>query len=522
MIINSIFMKSPEMRLKSNQMPKRIFIYGWDGADPDYISEFLDKGLLPNLKNLYDNYFSGILHSVNPPISPAAWSSFLTGLNPGKHSIFDWNRFNRKTGEYTLNNFSNIHGLTMPEILEKYEKTTCLIGLPLMHPVQKINGFWMPGFYTPSEIPDRDKFYPMDIVDELERADIKIQMQRPSIQLRQTDFDKYIDGYIEVDRQQARAACYCYSKHNVDFTFIRNGSVDLINHEADDFAFLEKVYIEADKDLGEILNSLDSETLFILMSDHGNMRIEKAFYINELLYQNGFIYFPIKISDKLNKRNRELIEKNYGQTAALLWNLIPRGAKGLLKRLRFHDDNIDFQNSRAYNPVRLGQIYILGDDLENTRDEVVKVLMECEIINSNSIYLDEDIYNGPFKDEGPDILFTLNDPHTYIMSTINGRGIYTEPLSGGGHNSRGVIYSNLEKDKVKRRDKYSIMDIFPSVLNALNIPVPSVVDGLNFLDAEESYEDFDEETYLKARNLETYNSEESEKIKERLKDLGYL
>src|SRR5438552_18951820 len=43
---------------------------------------------MPNLAKLMDAGVSGKLESVLPPITPPAWTSFMTGKNPGKHGIF--------------------------------------------------------------------------------------------------------------------------------------------------------------------------------------------------------------------------------------------------------------------------------------------------------------------------------------------------------------------------------------------------------------------------------------------------
>ena len=52
----------------------------------------MEQGLLPNLARLFKTGASSRLQSTIPPITPCAWSSFMTGKNPGKHGIFDFTR----------------------------------------------------------------------------------------------------------------------------------------------------------------------------------------------------------------------------------------------------------------------------------------------------------------------------------------------------------------------------------------------------------------------------------------------
>jgi predicted AlkP superfamily phosphohydrolase/phosphomutase len=69
---------------------KRVVILGLDGMDHGLSEKMLDDGKLPNLAALRDEGCFRPLGSTVPPISPVAWSTFQTGVNPGKHNIFDF------------------------------------------------------------------------------------------------------------------------------------------------------------------------------------------------------------------------------------------------------------------------------------------------------------------------------------------------------------------------------------------------------------------------------------------------
>lgn len=69
---------------------RRAVLIGLDGLDPDLCKQFMDAGRLPNLSRLAA---SGCFHRLGttlPPMSPVAWSSFATGVKPGRHGIFDF------------------------------------------------------------------------------------------------------------------------------------------------------------------------------------------------------------------------------------------------------------------------------------------------------------------------------------------------------------------------------------------------------------------------------------------------
>ena len=69
---------------------KRAVILGFDGMDPELAGRFIGEGKLPNLAKLQQQGTFRKLRTTFPPISPVAWSTFMTGVNPGKHNIYDF------------------------------------------------------------------------------------------------------------------------------------------------------------------------------------------------------------------------------------------------------------------------------------------------------------------------------------------------------------------------------------------------------------------------------------------------
>ncbi len=69
---------------------RRCVVIGFDGMDPRRAAKLMDAGRLPNLARMRDTGAFTPLGSTCPPISPVAWSTFATGVNPGKHNIFDF------------------------------------------------------------------------------------------------------------------------------------------------------------------------------------------------------------------------------------------------------------------------------------------------------------------------------------------------------------------------------------------------------------------------------------------------
>jgi predicted AlkP superfamily phosphohydrolase/phosphomutase len=74
----------------ARRAPRRVFVMGFDGMDPTLARKWMDEGKLPNLKKLEEEGTFRTLASTQPSESPTAWASFATGVNPGKHNIYDF------------------------------------------------------------------------------------------------------------------------------------------------------------------------------------------------------------------------------------------------------------------------------------------------------------------------------------------------------------------------------------------------------------------------------------------------
>jgi predicted AlkP superfamily phosphohydrolase/phosphomutase len=81
---------SPALAAEAKAPFERVIILGFDGADAHLVSQYMEEGRLPNLSKLKAQGFYAPLRSTNPPQTPVSWSTFATGVNPGRTEIFDF------------------------------------------------------------------------------------------------------------------------------------------------------------------------------------------------------------------------------------------------------------------------------------------------------------------------------------------------------------------------------------------------------------------------------------------------
>jgi predicted AlkP superfamily phosphohydrolase/phosphomutase len=70
--------------------PRRVVIVGFDGMDPKLTETWMAAGKLPHFAALAAEGAFRRLGTTHPPLSPVAWSSFMTGVHPARHGIFDF------------------------------------------------------------------------------------------------------------------------------------------------------------------------------------------------------------------------------------------------------------------------------------------------------------------------------------------------------------------------------------------------------------------------------------------------
>ncbi len=151
----------------------RIIIVGLDGLDPDLATRYMQEGKLPNLSKISNTGTFKKLRTTLPPISPVAWSTFTTGVDPSRHNIFDFlNRDLRtylpelsstkiETGSRSLSIGKYSIPLGKPSVkllrkgkpfwslLGKYGIFSAIIRVPITYPPEKLGGVLLSGMCVP-------------------------------------------------------------------------------------------------------------------------------------------------------------------------------------------------------------------------------------------------------------------------------------------------------------------------------------------------------------------------------------
>ena len=144
---------------------ERLLIIGLDGATFRLLDPLMDRGLLPTLAKIRSEGVVGPLRSTVPPVTVPAWSSFITGKNPGKHGISEFMIREKGTYEETPINARMRAGAPFWRLLGD-EEPVLVLNVPTTYPPDPLAGVMISGFLTPAG--KRDYVQPPELLDEIE------------------------------------------------------------------------------------------------------------------------------------------------------------------------------------------------------------------------------------------------------------------------------------------------------------------------------------------------------------------
>ncbi|MBU1940188.1 MAG: alkaline phosphatase family protein, partial [Candidatus Thermoplasmatota archaeon] len=147
---------------------KRVILVGIDGATPQLLFKWIDEGVLPTFSRFRQQGSWGKLRSTLPPFSAPAWTSIVTGCNPGKHGIYGFESTGTLTPHLVNSRYRKVPAIWT--YLTQAGLKNIIINVPGSYPPESINGFMITGLLTPSA--DSQFTYPADLKQRLTPTDL--------------------------------------------------------------------------------------------------------------------------------------------------------------------------------------------------------------------------------------------------------------------------------------------------------------------------------------------------------------
>ncbi|POG55527.1 alkaline phosphatase family protein [Haloferax marisrubri] len=526
----------------------KVILIGLDGVGQEEVSKILRSGSLENLNSLDE--MCGLL-STQPPWTPCAWPSLLSGRNPGKHGVFDF--FTRDGYNKRLIERSDVDSPYLFEAADAHGLTSLAVNYPVTHPVSELeHGAVVPGYLAQEDT----EFHPKGLREEYE-AEYGDYVIYPEYG---TD-DDAVREYVDVARCRRDMAEFLDSKYDWDLMAVQFQVTDSIFHDLDDRDEIRQVLEKVDEFVGDIIDLGGEDSTVIIASDHGMGDYDWTFYINSWLAKHGYCevtegesqYFRQQ-KDELKGKSDEKDEASPLATTVKTMasslskvGLSPQrihsglstiGAAGYVERLlptealvAAQNQVVDHENSQAFQLYfnSLGvHLNVQGRDpsgvipeqeYDAVRSELIAELKEVRDPDGELVFDDveprEEVYEGQHLDDAPDIVLTPRDYRYDVSGSILDT---FRRYPHKNHKPEGILLSNRS---LNTDDGAKIYDIAPTVAAALGIPIDSQTDGRNLLETDDELEREDWDI-LADGYVGTGADTDTQSVEDRLADLGYM
>jgi predicted AlkP superfamily phosphohydrolase/phosphomutase len=473
-----------------------VLIIGWDGVDWTVLQPMLDAGELPVLSGLIERGAHGDCLSTVPSHSWCAWPTFMTGLNPAGHAVFDILEHKPGVSKRLPITYRSIKARNIFQDFSDANKTSLALNIPLTFPTPEINGKVVAGGVLPAS---RSYTYPVELQQELDR-----NAPFPVNGMSWTTFRNRPEAFLEecadITTKRQRSFEYLLDTTEWDFGVLVYVSTDRIQHclmqyvcpEHPDYEKLKDtpvakqtraMYQQLDAGLAELLKRTTDDDLVIFMSDHGHQPCTRTCTMDRILQHLGFLEFG---------------------RGSLAFNLIRWGpgrriARRLYDIFKLHGkvsipaSPIDWSKTRVYTSVvstgegvsvnlkgREPEGIVEKKDYEKVRDEVAAALDGFRDPDTGNppirkIYRKEEVMSGKFLDTAPDLL--LVPAPFYSLTHAKGMVEAADWLSGD-HRLEGVIVATgPEVTKGRLNETVHLQDLGPTAMAALGVPSAVPRDG---------------------------------------------
>ena len=567
-------------------MPGRessVLILGLDGATFDLILPWVEEGHLPTIGRLLEQGAASRLRSTIPPITPCAWSSFMTGKNPGKHGLFDFVEPVPGSHEMRFTNASSRHAESLWALLSRQGRRVGVVNVPMTYPPEPVNGYLISGLDTPHE---RSPFmYPLSLKQELRGQSIHYGIDMQHLGNMHTDSrrQKLLEEMRDLESTRTKTLKYLSRTYPADFRMIVYGSTDQIAHHfwhymdpkhdkydaegAKRFSTaVRDAYAHVDRQIASILEDEDDETIVMIMSDHGfGPTTSVRLRLNQILEHHGLLNFvPERKSGRVKRALAGALDRVLRFT---LSSDAKRTLAGLFPRLRvwfegLDEAQVDWRHTTAYvheafrsDPgIWLNHASRGSDSVAQTDEQLEEALTKVEnILRSvkdprtgkpaiSEVYRTRDVYHGPYGEQAPDLIPSWWQDGFLLEQSVPGGPAdkmverSMTPIQGGvefsaTHRLDGVFV--VAGGPTKQGHWFNgadITDVAPTVLYLMGLPIPGDMDGRPLLEAFDEHfvaehpPQFDQAGAPQpvSTQHQAFTEEEEALIAKRLQALGYI
>jgi len=548
----------------------RTLIIGLDGATFDLIKPWGEAGHLPSLSRLMAQGVHGPLQVWPNTNSAAAWTSMVTGYNPGQHGVYDLvGALPKRDKTWRPTTAGDRRKNPFWRILSAAGQRVGIINVPISYPADPINGFMLAGMDAPG-IHSPGFAHPADLLDRLAYQGIDYVIDVPNLRvLSRSNPQRVPQSVKHMVEARAQTILHLMKTRPWDVLMAVFVATDRMQHyfwpnkqtsvENGDWAPIRCLYQRIDAFFEDALALADRNTTVLVVSDHGfgPARMAKR-CLNPLFAHLGWLHYRKGGSGMKGRLLKHLMPFGRQIIPQKLQDPLARALPGLrLRAVTAHMfSDIEWSQTQVWASPNGRDVFInlqgrapegvvSPEDYRPFRECVRDLLLDLtDPLTGNhvvhGVYPREQIYRGPYLDKGADLLIEWDEDLVgdTLYCRVEGKPVIIQAPEDGGpgqgwsgtHRPQGIFIAWGPNIKSGAGVTHAtIYDIAPTILYLQGHPIPRDMDGKVltdiFTDGHLAHHPVKqtESTGMTAPEAPgSLDPKEALKVEERLRGLGYI
>ena len=531
--------------------PPKLTVVGLDAATFDVIDPLVAAGDVPNLARLLGEGARGRLRSTTHPLTPNAWTTMTTGVNAGRHGIWDFSERDESGYRLRLVNGSDNRAPALWTRLAG--RRVGVVNVPFTWPAPDVDGFAIAGMDAWER--EDGMTSPRELIAELQGEFGRLL----------TDHTFPLDASGAFDLAQVRAVCEqrvaivdrLLSRYEPELLFVVFMAADHVHHlgwpewEARGReSSVAEVYRILDSALGALLERVGDGNVLVV-SDHGGGSLRGVVNLNAWLAEQGYLAY----GDARASAQHRLFELRRRLPSGLRYRAKQRlpGLRERAHRARA-PEVVDWSRTRAFSYGIFGNIVVNlrgrecdgivepGAEYERVRDAIAAELLELRSPEGEqvvaAVHRREELYAGPQLEKIPDLIVEFRDYAWLGKGNLTGRTptiwdtiaprAHPGATYAGSHRPDGIIVLAGPAARAGVELAAGIADVAPTALYLLGEPIPDDLEGRLLAEAiDPALLDARPPEYVESADFEPgaprpYDAAGVAEVEDRLRSLGYL
>jgi predicted AlkP superfamily phosphohydrolase/phosphomutase len=480
----------------------KIVLIGLDGADWNVVRPLMADGRLPVLSSLVAHGASGDLRSLEPMISPALWTTVVTGVGPERHGIRDFVYKQPGTYAQPIVNSSLRKRLALWNILSGLDMTVGIVDWYATWPAEPVNGFIVSDRIKTMGTEAEGVTYPPSAALEDALVSLPPLGEHPALARLTRVGDSLpagLDKALKEDLYRYRLAKSLYRAHRPDFFAFYLKGLDAVGHfywqyfDPDEQTFGEvdkrdiarfgsiipDYYELCDQLLGDFVELLDDDATILIVSDHGFRSFGRPdnliFDLDRLFALMGLLEFedPALAAERSHRGIRMAATRAYTHEGTKIVSAFGRR------------DRPVYLNVAGRDPDGV----IDADGWLEARANIVTRLESLRTDLDSRVFSHVRVNDGAADDaaqQEPDLYLRVNPEIAFDYDVmIDGRPHSLSDVFfweygniSGTHRQNGILVARGPSIRPGVKvDEASLLDIAPTILRLAGAPVPGDIDG---------------------------------------------